>query len=308
MSNYLSIDIGGTNIKYGVLDHSGNLTECSCLPTPVSGLEEFLEAVYQLADPYAGFIRGIGVSVPGKVETKTGTIYFGGSLPFLDGVCLKELLERRYQLPVAVENDGKAATLAEIWLGSLKDIDTCATLILGTGVGGGIVVNGKLLKGSHFQAGELSFMINEDHLSGMDKLLGVNGSAVNMIEAIAKQLNLPDKKDGKGVFQELNQGNSLALPLFTRYCHRLAVAILNIQTVIDGTAYAIGGGISGQPLVVETINQQYDQLLDELPLLKQTFVRPVIKKAKFENQANLYGAVYSLLLALDQNEAVVSIS
>jgi predicted NBD/HSP70 family sugar kinase len=299
MRNYLSIDIGGTNLKYGLIDHSGNLLFKRQVVTP-NEKAAFLAELKKIIVAYHSKIFGVAISVPGQVDSQTGIVYHGGSLPFLDRLNFRQLIQSAFgELPVGVENDGKAGALAELWLGVLQGQPNSAAIILGTGVGGGIILNNQLLSGSHFQAGELSFMVNNYQLVGEDKLVGMNCSAVEMIEKIAIKLNLADKKDGIAVFEKLSQQQPLAWKIFRAYCQRVAYLILNVQSVVDLTTYAIGGGISSQPLLVKTINEEYDKMLLELPLVKETLTRPQIKKAKFENSANLYGALYGLLEKLD---------
>lgn len=304
MRNYLSIDIGGTNLKYGLIYHSGNLLFKRQVATP-NEKAAFLAEFKQIIVAYHSKIFGVAISVPGQVDSQTGIVYHGGSLPFLDRLNFRQLIQSEFgELPVGVENDGKAGALAELWLGVLQGQPNSAAIILGTGVGGGIILNNQLLSGSHFQAGELSFMVNNYQLAGEDKLVGMNCSAVEMIEKIAIKLNLADKKDGIAVFEKLSQQQPLAWKIFRAYCQRVAYLILNVQSVVDLTTYAIGGGISSQPLLVKTINEEYDKMLLELPLVKETLTRPQIKKAKFENSANLYGALYGLLQKLDQKTLV----
>lgn len=103
------------------------------------------------------------MAVPGKVDHHDETIYGGGALQFLDQVNLPAALQ--LAVPISVENDGKAAALAELWLGNLKNVQNGAAVVLGTGVDGGLILNGQLYAGSHFQAGELSFMVLDTDLS-----------------------------------------------------------------------------------------------------------------------------------------------
>ena len=122
-------------------------------------------------------------------------------------------------MPLAVTNDGKAAALAEWWLGNLKGIQNGAAITLGTGLGGGVIVEGKLIQGAHFQAGELSFLLNATKRSDapenaeqpnnqgltLQQLAGFSGSAVAMIRRSAQLLGLADLADGKAVFDAINQ-------------------------------------------------------------------------------------------------------
>lgn len=295
---YLSVDIGGTNIKYGLLNRSGNLMVHTTIKTP-QNITGFMQCIEKIVQENLEEIRGIAISVPGKVDTESGTIYYGGSLPFLDGLCLKQRLEDEFELPVAVENDGKSAALAELWLGSLKQVNNGAVLVLGTGVGGGIVLNHQLFRGSHFQAGELSFMSTSDRTRTLDDLLGWSGSAVKMIEHCAAVLDLEDLHDGLGVFEHINNHDERVFTIFNEYCDAVATMILNVQSVVDLQCFAISGGISSQSILVDTIQQSYSKIAESIPLIDQQFQTPQIVQAHFKSDANLYGALYNLLLSLD---------
>lgn len=268
--NYLSIDIGGTNVKYAELNNAGNIIEQGKIKTS-HDKEQFLKNIDQIVEKYVKKeIKGIAFCAPGKIaHTK---IHFGGALPFLDGIDFA-VRYKKYDIPVTVINDGKASVLAENWLGSLKDMQNCAAITLGTGVGGGIIVNGKLLNGAHFQAGELSFLQLNMKEPVFDGFAGGYASAVQMIRNVNEAIENDDE-----------------------YCKRIAAIIIDIQAVVDLDAIAIGGGISAQPIVVQGINQAYDKVLADNELIRKTFTRPKIVEAKFKNGANLYGALYNLFI------------
>lgn len=257
-------------------------------------LAAFWQQLFDIADQYVGQIAGIAVSVPGQVDPQTGIVYHGGALPFLDQCPLQQTLAMRYQLPVAAENDGKAAALAENWRGSLQGCQNGLVLVLGTGVGGGLIIHNQLYRGSHFQAGELSMMLAASTAAPI-KITGQTGSAVGMISAITHELQLPDEHDGRQVFAALAAGDPKALEMFNAYGHQVAQIILNVQAVMDLNVVAIGGGISAQPSVVPMIQRQYAELLEQLPMIRDTLSQPQIVAAKFHNQANLIGALAALL-------------
>ncbi|GEO59006.1 ROK family protein [Companilactobacillus bobalius] len=306
MSNYLSIDIGGTNLKYGILNNSGNLISHDKLQTPAKNIIEFTNAIFSIIDKYQSSIKGIAISVPGKIDD-TGTIHHGGSLPFLDKVNLKKIIEDKYRIYTSIENDGKSAALAELWLGNLNNIDNSAAIVLGTGVGGGIVINGQLLYGEHFQAGEFSFMLNnftkDDFLKAA---VGANTSAVGMIKKIGSLKKLSNISDGIEVFNFINKKDPEAFPIFKEFCSYVAKLILNIQSVVDLKRFVIGGGISAQPIVTDTINEEYDKILNSTPIIKDSLTRPEILNAKFQNNANLYGALYGLLIKVDDKKDYIA--
>mgnify|MGYP000733125240 FL=1 len=140
-------------------------------------------------------------SAPDRVDIDNGIIYLGGVLTCLDDVHIKERIKENYDLPATVLNDGKAAALAKVWQGSLKGVSDGATIILGTGVGGGLVLNGKLRSGVHFQAGELSFILLNPANQSFDKMSGYLESAVGMIEKINQIIGNSDIKDGLIAFK-----------------------------------------------------------------------------------------------------------
>lgn len=291
--NYLSIDIGGTNVKYAELNNAGNIIEQGKIKTS-HDKEQFLKNIDRIVAKYVKKgIKGIAFCAPGKIaHTK---IHFGGALPFLDGINFA-VRYKKYDIPVTVINDGKASVLAENWLGSLKDMQNCAAITLGTGVGGGIIVNGKLLNGAHFQAGELSFLQLNMKEPGFDGFAGGYASAVQMIKNVNEAIENDDETDGLAAFEAINNGNEKAKKIFDEYCKRIAAIIIDIQAVVDLDAIAIGGGISAQPIVIQGINQAYDQVLADNELIGKTFTRPKIVEAKFKNGANLYGALYNLFI------------
>lgn len=291
--NYLSIDIGGTNVKYAELDNAGNIVEQGKIKTS-HDKEQFLKNIDQIVEKYVKKgVKGLAFCAPGKIaHTK---IHFGGALPFLDGIDFAERYQK-YNLPVAVINDGKASVLAENWLGSLKDMKNCAAITLGTGVGGGIIVNGQLLNGAHFQAGELSFLQLNMKEPGFDGFAGGYASAVQMIKNVNEAIENDDETDGLAAFDAINNEDEKAKSIFDEYCKRIAAIIIDIQAVVDLDAIAIGGGISAQPIVVRGINRAYDEVLAANKIIRETFTRPKIVEAKFKNGANLYGALYNLFI------------
>lgn len=293
MNNYLSIDIGGTNVKYAEVTADGTILTKGKVKTSHE-LEPFLKDIDQIVRQFsAKDLGGIAFCAPGKIERTT--IRFGGALPFLDGVDFAS----RYadlHLPIAIINDGKASVLAEKWRGSLQGVDNCAAITLGTGVGGGIIVNGQLLAGEHFQAGELSFEILNAAQGGYEAMAGSCGSAVDMIKHVNQALDNPDLEDGLAAFAAINSHDPAASEIFHAYCKSVAYIILNLQAVADLRRIAIGGGISAQPVLISGIQAAIEEIRDEMPIIKKTLTPPEVVSAHFRNTANIYGALYNLLL------------
>ncbi|AFR22012.1 ROK family protein [Lactobacillus helveticus] len=153
----------------------------------------------------------------------------------------------------------------------------------------------------YYQAGELSFMIHDyQHAENMAGNVGGSDSAVAFVKQVNALDNYDDKTDGLYAFNIINSGNLKALKLFHDYCWKIAVLILNIQSVVDVNKVAIGGGISAQPKLINGINQAYDELTKRKnPMIGATLVKPKIVKAHFQNGANLFGALDNLLLQIN---------
>lgn len=155
---YLVIDIGGSFIKYALMDEAYNVMTTDQLSTPKEGREALIEAIGGLYDQFAGEIGGMALAAPGIIDSENGYFYTGGALRYNEGFAMKEALLRRCPTRIHIENDGKCAAMAEAELGSLSDVENGVVLVLGTMIGGGIIAGGKLYKGSHFSAGEVSFV------------------------------------------------------------------------------------------------------------------------------------------------------
>ncbi|MBF2545333.1 ROK family protein [Listeria seeligeri] len=291
---YFVYDIGGTFIKFALMENNGNIKMKDKFPTTAKSAEELVAQMVEKFLPYKQAIKGIAVSCPGVVDSEKGVIYQGGSLLFMHEKNLAEMLARECHVPVVLQNDAKSAALAELWLGVAKDVHSAAILTLGSGVGGGIIMDGKLQSGYHLMAGEVSYMESDfdtERLRG--EFFGRTGSAVELIKRIATKKNLTDKKDGEQVFALIAHGDEEANAIFNDYIYGLAIQILNIQYLIDPEIIAIGGGISAQPIVVERLNDAVAQIKAANPFHA---AKPNIVTCRFQNDANLYGALYNFFI------------
>ena len=297
--NYLSVDIGGTFTKFGLIDHSGNFLNQWKKKTPNS-LDGFQNLLLFEVKKYESSIKGIGVSCPGRVDAKMGYIHTGGALKFLYDFQIKEWLSQYTSLPLSLINDGKAAALSEWWIGNLKGIENGVAIVLGTGVGGGLILDNHLYNGSHFQAGELSFILQNHSENVPTQLLGYSCSAVRFIQEATALIGVAPE-DYHSVFESIESKGSQPLRrLFEQYCSNIAQLISNLQAILDLEKVVIGGGVSAQNSLIRMINQQYEKLRQQEPLLGRTMAALQIDACKFRNSANLLGALHQLLLDLDE--------
>lgn len=135
----LAIDIGGTFIKFGLVDDDFKISNQSKVSTPTT-LDGFWLTLEHIVSSHKDIISGIAIACPGEINSKRGFIFKGGLIPYLTAIPLGSRLTKTFQLPVKVINDADAAALAEARYGSLQDLDCGAALVLGTGVGLGLVI------------------------------------------------------------------------------------------------------------------------------------------------------------------------
>ena len=288
----LAIDFGGTQVKSALVSEEFAIEKS--LPTQSSPqtLNQAIDVIDHIVTSVEAKLSGIAISVPGTVDTEEGVIYHGGLLRYFHGFRIKEVLEAKYHLPVMALNDGKAAALAT---GYLQGVTNGAALVLGSGLGGGLIINGKLFQGSHFQAGELTFILPVQMEKVEPSLMrGVTLSAVGLITKINEVLGNSDLKNGLAAFEAINVGDKMVYPLFESYCRNLAITILNLQTIFDMETFVIGGGISAQPILIEEVNRQFDKVHHEIDFIGKIIKRPKIVACHHHNGANLIGAAYFL--------------
>ena len=292
---YLVIDIGGTFVKYALMDSGGEILYKDKSPVGRGSLKEMEQLLFSIIDKMdISRIKGIALSCPGTIDVKTGMIYHGGSFPFLHEVNLTERIRKRYNKEVFIENDGKCAALAELWLGSVKHTKDSIVMVLGTGIGAGIIVNGSLQRGSNLSAGEVSYIMNYmDSVTSEASFFGLECSAVAMIQRIGELKGLEDPSDGEAVFNIIESDDPDAKRVFDEYCLKVAGQIMNLQYILDPELFAIGGGISAQPILIERLRWAVDEIKRINPL---HMANPMITKCTFGSDANLYGALYNFFV------------
>lgn len=279
-------DVGGTFIKYSMME-DGSILIQGKVPTPYESQEVFLQIIEKVIATMEN-IQGIAFSLPGVIDVDRKYIYAGGSLNYNNQTDVTKW-EERFQLPIEIENDARCAAIAELTSGHMQDIDNGLVLTFGTGVGGGIIINGDIYKGSHLIGGEASIIFSKDRQQyGSKALFGAIGSVVNLIEriAVAKE---SDSRDGKEIFDWIASGDEIACSLFQKYCEDIVKELHNIQCLLDPRRICIGGGVSENPLFVETIKKVQDDFYNGFPF---KFPRAEIVKCKYCNDANMIGAYH----------------
>ncbi len=294
MKHYLGIDVGGTAIKYALMDEEAQIIEKGEFETPKTNLDDFAEGIGQIYDHYKDKIEGIAMSVPGRVDAKSGYMYTGGAIQYNYNVEMTTILSRRCPVKISLDNDGKCAAMAELWKGSLQNIEHGVVLTLGTGIGGGIIANGKLLRGHHLAAGELS-LLPTTILEGQEMNFWANINATSgLTRHFETRKGLPAKSiSGKDFFKALEENDLDAKEVLEIFSRNFANGLFAIQAVLDTQRVAIGGGISAQDALIESIQSKVDDFFKKyqgIPQQKMEIVR-----CAFGNDSNLIGALYNHL-------------
>lgn len=281
----LTFDVGGTFIKYGLVEEEV-LKHVSKVPAPQDTQQNFLDTIQTVINQFDN-LDALAFSLPGVIDVDKKYIYVGGSLHYNNHTDVNDW-QKRFTLPITIENDARCATLAEYYQGNLQNVKNGMVLTFGTGVGGGIILDGKLHKGSHLIAGEVSVVVSDFiEKVGSEKMLGKQGSVNHLITSIANALQL-DTNDGKTVFASI-QDNTKAQEIFASYCKDISLYLHMMQCLLDPEVICIGGGISENPLFVEGIQKAFDDFYKVFPF---KFPHATIKGCRFHNEANLLGAYY----------------
>ena len=308
MKQYLLIDIGGTFIKYSLADEQARKISGGKVPTPLTNMDDLLAAIEGFAAPLQGQFVGCAISMPGRIDTRNGIAHTGGMLSaFMWEQPFAAQVEARLGVPVTIAN-------AEGWTGALAGVENGLVLALGTGIGGGIILNGKVLMGAHAAAGEVSGLVSnmaamETETFEMNKvetfsdapLWAGAASATGLIREYARQKKLSLQgplPTGEEIFAAYNAGEPEAQKALKIFARRVAVGILSLQHVLDVEKVAIGGGISAAEALLPTIQAELDWLFERCTVMPA--VKPELVRCRYGNDANLIGA---LKLFFEQNPA-----
>lgn len=312
---YIGIDLGGTNIAGGLVDHKGNIVEKMSIPTGRErGSDAVIEDIYKVVDALMKSdavkqpVLGVGIGIPGIADPHTGEVIACVNLNWYN-VPLKEKLSEKMSVPIFIDNDATVAGVAEFQVAQEGKYKNAVMLTLGTGVGGGILIDGKVIAGHHGIGSELGHMIVGEGMyqcgCGRMGCLETFASSTAIIH-YAKYLISSGKnsimKDmvqgnlenisGEIIFNAAKNGDAVANEVVNRLVKYLSIGIMNIVCTIDPEVIFLGGGISmaGDFLL--------DKIKAELETLKYFKATPHAKVeiAKFKNDAGIIGAaMYAMI-------------
>ena len=311
----LGIDLGGTNIVAGVVDKKYKIAaKASCktaVPRPESEICDSMAEVAKKAVEKAKLtmedIESVGIGVPGAVNPKTGVIEYSANL-FFHNWEVVEMMEERLGKKVHIENDANAAALGEYLAGSAKGARNAVAITLGTGVGGGIIIDGKIYSGSNFAGAELGHMVivkdGKECACGRRGCWETYASATGLIN-LTKQKILSEKLEfsymlklcdgdinkvnGRTAFDAMRDGDPTAKSVVEEYISYLSCGLVNIINIFQPDVLCIGGGISNEG---ENLLAPVRSYVERERYTKHNDKQTVICKCTLGNDAGIIGAAY----------------
>jgi len=305
----LGIDFGGTSVKVGVAFRSSLIDQAPPIATQdFEGPDRLLDALQRTIEDLRlrhPNIVGAGIGMPGFVNFDKGIVHNLTNVPGWDGFPLKANLEERLSLPVVVENDANCMAYAEWKRGAGRGINDMVAITLGTGVGGGIICNGKMVRGAHFGAGEVGqtsidwkgqlghygnkgaleeYIGNEQIAIRAKEVYGQSGISKSLSDCTPAQLSAA-----------AHAGDAIALSIWNEVAELLASALMNCCWLLNPKAIIIGGGVSkaGDVLFGPLTEHLYSQLSP--PFKEHLMILP----ARFGNEAGAIGAAAMVLESLE---------
>jgi len=300
------IDIGGTTIKCGLFDSDGSLLDKWEIKTRT--MEKGKHILFDIADTIKTKmaekslskeqIQGVGIGVPGPVN-ELGEVLCAVNL-FWENVQIEKELEALLDLPIKAGNDANVAALGEMWKGGGVGYQNLVMVTLGTGIGGGVIYNGKIVTGSNGSGGEIGHFHVEDNLDvdcncgnrgcleQVASATGITKLAKDILEAenVVSCMQKKDDISAKDVFDGVKAGDQIAMKVADKFGEYLGKALANIAVVVDPEVFVIGGGVSkAGSILLDYIEKYYNSYIF------RGCQNTKFSLAKLGNDAGIYGAV-----------------
>lgn len=291
--HYLVLDIGGSAVKHAIMTPDGHIITQGSYPSPTTSIDDFWQQFEQhllpLAQQYQ--VAGIAISAPGSVNCDSSIIYGHSALRYLHGPNFRKHTLEHYQLNCEIENDANCAALAELW--HSNDPQDFCLLVIGTGVGGSTVINGKVHHGKHLHGAEFGYMYVCADEDGKPVTLSNCAATYSLVKNTAKALEIDESDlNGKKVFELAESGDTQVQAIVDKWYQMLAYGIYNVQYCVDPDKIILGGAISVRPDFIDNIEAKLEQIFIENPY---SSVRPNLSVCAAGNDANLIGALYHYL-------------
>ena len=296
MAEYsIGLDLGGTNYRAAAIDREGRILERIAGATGAAReaiLGEMVAAILRLRDNRRGDeLAGIGVALPGFILMEKGLLLKSPNIPALENFPARDALQSRLGAPVILENDANAAALGEKWIGAGRGCDDLVLLTLGTGIGGGIISNGRVMHGSQGMAGEVGHITVNP--TGMPCGCGNIGclekhASATAIVTMARMLNLGENLTSEDVYKLAAGGSEPARRVFRSMGSALGIGLANLIQIFNFPLYLLSGG------VLAAWDLFAPAMFEELSRRSLTYraAAPRVDKAILGSEAGLMGAAY----------------
>lgn len=305
---YIGVDLGGTNIAVGIVDSNGNIIKKISAPTPPNGdYIKVVKAMVDLCKKVAGEaklelsdIEAVGIGCPGSIDYKKGTVAYSNNLRF-DDAPIRDEFQKHWDIPVALENDANAAAYGEYIAGGNK-ASVFVAITLGTGVGGGVVINGKIFRGANDAGAELghTVFIHNGALctcgrKGCWEAYASASALINQTKIamekhpeslMSKYFEKYGKVNGQIAFGAAKEGDAVANQVVKTYIGYVADGITNMINIFQPDKIVIGGGISNEGDYILKPIREHVQRYDYNKLFK----RAEVSLATLRNDAGIIGA------------------
>jgi glucokinase len=294
----IGVDLGGTNLRAAAVDRSGTILAKITANTQLSAGRDVI--VNDIATAIQGVklrvehgeLAGVGIGIPGYIDIATGVVLGSANLPDFTGFAFRDAVQRRIGIPIILENDANAAALGEQWIGAGRGVKDLVLLTLGTGIGGGIIVDGKILHGFLGMAGELGHMtvIPDGNPCGCGNYgcLERHASATAIV-GMGRALGLGDQNlTSEEVYNLAVSGNERAKAVFESMGRALGMALANLVNIFNFPLFLLSGG------VLPAWDVFAPSMFEQVRKRSFSFVKTdtKIEKAILGNQAGLIGAAY----------------
>lgn len=300
-------DLGGTHLRVATVDRNGKIYYRQMQPTPKAEkpdeiVRALIDAVHESerrTAEHGGLISAVSLAVPGTVNVAEGVVVEAPNVPCLEGFRLSAALESELEWPVILENDANAAAIGEMWQGAGRGHRTLICVTLGTGVGGGIILDGKLWRGADGSAGEIGH-IGVDPFAGVACMCGSRGclevyasaTAVVRMTREARHrypnsiLHNTEDLTSEKIYQAGREGDALAIEVFRRMGVYLGIGLASLVNLLNPEIVVIGGGLSnGWELFEKHMHQQVIERAFSIPARRVKIVL-----AECGDDAGLLGA------------------
>lgn len=284
-------DVGGTAIKYGMVSEDFEIMFSGEIPTNAHNDDGnvVMRALETKLDEYAGQFDAIGVSTAGQIDFINGIVTGGtGNIPNYTGSKIRETFEKKYGVPVAVDNDVNCAALGEAHFGAGRGTDEFLCLTYGTGVGGCIYQNGDVYRGSKFAAGEFGHMVT--HADGRDCTCGRKGCyeayAACRVFTNSVSERMGRFMSGREIFKKENLTYPIIVEELDKWENEIVTGLRGLCYIFNPNLIILGGGIMSEDLLINHIRQKLNSVLGD------NFKHVRIEKAQLRNKAGMLGAAW----------------